>query len=127
MRQSSVIWHECRSIWGISFHNDLSSVFKVIQALQGGIFVFAVANAALVKDADLSRHLYYFTKSVLSFLLLLKMPTSVGIFIIFTKSVLSFLFAELIRHLIMFTVSLLSFFLLLFVLTFGFVHSLQRY
>ena len=34
MRQSSVIWHECRSICGISFHDDLCSDFKVIQALR---------------------------------------------------------------------------------------------
>ena len=58
MTQSSVTWHGCMSIWGISFHDDLCSNFKVIQALQGGIFVFAVANAALVKDAELIRHLY---------------------------------------------------------------------
>ena len=44
---------------------QISRSFK----LCGGIFVFAVANAALVKDADMSRHLYCFCKIILSFLL----------------------------------------------------------
>ena len=47
MRQSSVILHECRSISGISFHNDLSSVFKVIPSFKEAS-LHSLANALLV-------------------------------------------------------------------------------
>ena len=49
MRQSSVILHECRSISGITFGNDLSSVFKVIPSFKEAS-LHSLANAPLVGD-----------------------------------------------------------------------------
>ena len=48
MRQSSVTWHECRSIWGISFHDDLCSDFKVIQASEASLYLQLQMQSALV-------------------------------------------------------------------------------